>query len=194
MSYALSTALGSSRDARQAGSKQATAATRIIVAATPATVDTSVGRTPNNSDAISRLRPKAPASPTTTPILGEDESLPHHAGEHAGSVGAKRHANTDLAAPLRNDGRDDAIRADGGEEQRQAGKEPEQLRQEARPLDGVGKDRFHVTKANDRHGAVYFTDDALDGLRQGRWCEGRAQHDVPEWRNPQPPGAGLATC
>ena len=68
VSYALSTALGSSRDARQAGSTQATAATRIIVAATPATVGTSVGRTPNNSAAISRFRAKAPASPRTTPI------------------------------------------------------------------------------------------------------------------------------
>lgn len=51
--YALNTALGSRRDARQAGSTQAAAATRIILAATPATVDTSVGRTPNSSDAIS---------------------------------------------------------------------------------------------------------------------------------------------
>ena len=67
ISYALSTALGSRRDARQAGSKQATAATRIIVAATPATVGISVGPTPNSSDAINRLRAKAPASPTTTP-------------------------------------------------------------------------------------------------------------------------------
>ena len=48
------------------------------------------------------------------------------------------------------------------------------------------KTRFHIPKANDRHRAVYFTDDALDRLRQCRWCEGRAQHDVLEWRNPQP--------
>jgi hypothetical protein len=65
--YPLSIAFGSSLDARQAGSRQATAATKIIVAVTTATVDTSVGPTPNNSDAISRCRPKAPASPITTP-------------------------------------------------------------------------------------------------------------------------------
>ena len=157
----------------------------IIVAITAATVGTSVGPTPNNSDAISRLRPKAPASPTTTPIRREEKSLPHDVDEHAGSIGAKRHANADLVAALRNEGGQDAIRPHGGEQQCQAGKEPKELRQEARSLDGFSKDRLHIAKANDRHSRVHFMHHALNGLRQCRWSEGRAQHHVVEWRDPQ---------
>ena len=52
---------------RQAGSQQAIAATNAIVATTPTIVTGSVGCTPNNSDAISRLRANAPARPAPTP-------------------------------------------------------------------------------------------------------------------------------
>ena len=187
--YALSTAFGSSRDARQAGSKHATAATMIIVATTAATVGTSVGPTPNNSAAISRFRPKAPASPTTTPIPARRSPsfMTSASTLDRSAPSAIRIAISCRRSATMED--DNPIRAHDGEQQCQPGKEPKELRQEARSLDGFSKDRLHIAKANDRHGAVHFMHHPLNGLRQGRWCEGRAQYHVVDWRNPQP-GSG----
>src|SRR5204863_9828242 len=66
--YSLSTTLGSSRDARHAGSQLAATATAVIVAITKAIVTVSVGCTPNSRDAISRFTASAPARPMVTPI------------------------------------------------------------------------------------------------------------------------------
>ena len=166
----------------------------IIVAATPATVGTSVGVTPNNSDAISRFRPNGPRKSNHNTDAREEKSFAHHVGEHAGSIGAKRHPDTDLATPLRDDRRDDAIRADGGEEQRQAGKEPKQLRQEARPLDGVGKDGSMSRRR------TTGTARSISRTTRSMVCDNAAGARVvrnttcPSGAIPNPAGAGLAIC
>ena len=83
--------------------------------------------------------------------------------EHAGSIGAERHANADLVAALRNEGGHDAIRPHGGEQQGKAGKEPQELRQEARSLDGFSNDRLHIAKVHHWYSRVHF-----DGPRAQR--------------------------
>ncbi len=114
----------------------------------------------------------------------EEKALPHDVDEHAGSIGAERHANADLVAALRNEGGQDAIRPHGGEHQCQAGKEPKELRQEARSLDGFSNDRLHIAKALDWYSRVHFMDHARHSLRQCRCRKGRAQQDVVEWHAP----------
>ena len=142
---------GSIRDARHAGSQQATAATSVIVATTATIVAGSVGCTPNSSDAISRLSANAPARPTTMPTAGEHQALLHHLREHAALVGAERHADADLAAAFGHHVRQHAVGADRGEQQRQAGEAAEQLRQQARPADRFVEDAVHVAQPDDRH-------------------------------------------
>ena len=88
-------------------------------------------------------------------------------------------------AALRNERGQDAVSPHGGEQQCKAGKEPKELCQETRSLDGCSKDPLHIAKANDWYSRVHFTDHALNGLRQCCWSKGTAQHHMVEWREPQ---------
>src|SRR5215471_8794176 len=63
----LSVTIGSSRDARQAGSQLAMAATAVIVAVATTNVVVSVGPTPKSRDATSRFKVSAPARPRILP-------------------------------------------------------------------------------------------------------------------------------
>ncbi len=162
----------------------------IIVAVTPATVGTSVGPHTEQQRRDQPVQTEGPRESNHYTDSREEKALPHDEDEHAGSICAERHANADLVAALRNEGGQDSICPHGGEQQCQAGKEPKELRQEARSLDGCSKDPLHIAKANDWYSRVHFTDHALNGLRQCRWSKGSAQHHVVEWREPQA-GSGL---
>ena len=71
------------RDARQAGSQQATAATSVIVATTPASSPCRSAATPNSSDAISRFEPERAGKSGDDADRREDEALLHDLREHA---------------------------------------------------------------------------------------------------------------
>ena len=71
-----SVTIGSTRDARQAGSQLARAAAAVIVAAAARNVVVSVGPTPNSKDATSRFKANAPARPRIQPhIVSESPSF-----------------------------------------------------------------------------------------------------------------------
>ena len=138
--YALSTTFGSSREARQAGSTQATAATidhRRSHAGQRGHIGRLHAEQQRRDQAVQAEGPREPDhdadtredSPSLITLASTLDRLAPSAIRIAISV----------AAPQR--WRTRPVGAHGGQQQRQAGKEPEELRQEARPLDGFSKDR-----------------------------------------------------
>ena len=71
---------------------------------------------------MNRLRPNAPASPTAMPIAGRRQSLRHHLPQQPPTFRAERQADADLAAALRHHVGENAVGADGGEQQRESRK------------------------------------------------------------------------
>ena len=66
---------------------------------------------------MTRVRPKAPASPATTPITASVIPCLTTSREHIDSLRAERHADADFLGALRDRVSHHAVNADGGEEQ-----------------------------------------------------------------------------
>ena len=60
------------------------------------------------------------------------QALPEHEAEHVARVGADRHADPDLLAPLADEVREQPVDPDGGEQQRQQREGREQSAREPR--------------------------------------------------------------
>ena len=80
----------------------------------------------------------------------EPETLPHDVAQHRGTLGAKRHADTDLTATLRHQVRQKAIRSDRREKQRQPCKTSKELGQQSRTTERLTEHRIHFAQLDDR--------------------------------------------
>ena len=95
-----------------------------MVGTTAANVARSVGCTPNNSDAINRLRPKCAGEAGGDADDRKEKAIPHDLRQDAEAIGAERHPDADFTAPFGHHVGEHAVGADGGEQQREDPKAP----------------------------------------------------------------------
>jgi hypothetical protein len=118
----LSADKGSTLVARHAGKYVAIAPIANMPNATVAKIIVSVGVTPNNNDAITRVKPNDAATPTNTQQRNQD-SMSQDQFEYVGPLGAQRHAHSNFMCALGYRIGHDAINSDRRQHERQNAKE-----------------------------------------------------------------------
>ena len=101
----------------------------------------------------------------------------HHA-HHRLTRGAERHADADLTTAFGDHVRQDPVGADHREQQRERGKNRQQLGEQPRPANRFLEDFVHRAKADDRKRRVQRAHGPLDRARKGFGRQRRPDHHV----------------
>ena len=126
--------MGSIRAARRDGTQAASIAVANNAATAAASVQGSRAETWNSMASSSRAANSDPMTPSAAPGHGPARGVPEHQpGDRAGCR-AQRHAYADFRRALRYQERDDAIEANGRQQQAHGGEQAQQPGVEARPL------------------------------------------------------------
>ena len=83
------------------------------------------------------------------PTSGEDQSLPDDHAQHVAALRAERHPDADFLRALRHAVGDDAVDADGREQQRRAGENAEQQHRQTPLGDRARDDLVHRPDVGD---------------------------------------------
>ena len=130
------------RAARRPGSQQASSATTVSTRRAATRVSGSSVAIPNTkasrrrTDAAESSRPRSAPAATSPGSLADDE------GHDGAALRSEGHAKPDFTAALRHRVAEQGADAEGGEEQREAGEEPDADRVEA----GLGDGRRQVSR------------------------------------------------
>ena len=125
-----STVAGSSRAARRAGIHAARTPTATSTAAAPANVTGSRGSRWNSSASTKRAAQRLPARPKREAGRDQHADALEHEAQDAGRGRAQRHAQPNLRLPRAHGVRDDAVEADGRQQQREPAEEGGEHRDE----------------------------------------------------------------
>ena len=117
--------------ARQAGTRQARAATAANPSAALTSDAGSVAETPNSSASSSRPTSSAPATPPTTPMADQPRAFGEHQPDHLVPARPDRLAHRQFLGPRPHRQRQHAVEPDGGQQRRddrEAGQQPQRER------------------------------------------------------------------
>ena len=129
----LSATIGSTRDARRAGRKPASAETAIITAVAATIVSASVGARPKSRVETKRPAPSEPATPMRDADRDEHHRLAQHLPQHVAALRAERHADADLVGAARHGVRHQPEQPDRRDQQRQPAEQRVGLREQSSP-------------------------------------------------------------
>ena len=141
--------IGSSRDARRAGTAAASTATNPIRSAVARSVGTSVGATPYRNERRTRGG-EDPDEPDGQAREEDREPLAQDEAQHASAGRAERHAQPDLRSPLHHAEGDDAVDTHRRQQEGGGGEERENQHLESAVFQGARDHLLHGP--HPRHG------------------------------------------